>query len=376
MGTGRLTVEVVEGRRSHEAFWRFPWDLYRGDPLWVAPLRGDERRRWDEASNPALAGRWHQRYLARRDGRVVGRVAASTDSQFQSRWEERTGFFGFFECEDDAEAARALLDAAAAALKGRGLDLALGPVNLSMHDESGVLVDGFDTPPKVLSPYNPRYVPTLLEAAGCRPRLEFCSYLWTPAQQPHAAAQSLLEASRRSGRVRVRPVNLARFEDECRLLLDLYNDSFRDLWGFVPMSADEFRARAKSFRPFLNPELILVLEVDGRAEGFCLALPDIHAALRPLRGRLWPFGWLHLMRAAPRLDSARVLLLGLRPQLTGRGNAVLLCGAIDEAARRCGMREVELSVVQARNAPMRHLIDAFGTPQYKSYRLYERRCNA
>lgn len=379
MAAARLTVEAVEGARAHKAFWKLPWDLYRTDPNWVAPLVGDERRRWDEARNPSLRERWHRRFLAFRDGRVVGRIAASTDPRFQALWEPRTGFFGFFECADDPDAARALVAAAADALRERGLDLALGPVNLSMHDESGVLVHGFDTPPKLLSPYNPPYIPALLEGAGCTPRLDFASYLWTPARQLQPAVQRLLESTpdpdAGAESTRVRCLDLSRFEDECRLLLELYNDSFRSLWGFVPMEWDEFRARAEAFRPFVRRELVLVLEVDGRPEGFCLLLPDINAALRPLRGRLWPLGWLRLMRAVPRLDTARLLLLGVRPSLRGRGHAVRLALAIDEAARACRLREVELSVVQSSNAPMRHIVAAFGSPLHKSYRLYERRCD-
>ncbi len=249
-----------------------------------------------------------------------------------------------------------------------------------MHDESGVLVQGFDSPPMVLSPYNPRYIPALLEGAGCIPRLDFASYRWTPGRRLSPAVQRMLDAAgteeSADGPARVRPIDLSRFDDECRLLLELYNDSFRTLWGVVPMSWDEFRARAASFRPFLRPEWILVLEIAGRPEGFCLLLPDIHAALLPLRGRLWPLGWLHLMRAVPRLDTGRLVLLGVRPSGRGRGHAVRLALAIDAAARRGGLRAAELSVVQSDNAAMQHLIEGFGCPPAKTYRLYERPCDA
>jgi len=358
---------------------RFPYRLYRRDGNWVAPFAREESRRWDPKHNPSLKGRWHQRFLALRDARVVGRIAASTDPAFAERWEARTGFFGFFECEDDPEAARALLDAAGSALHRQGIDLALGPVNLSMHDESGLLVEGFDTPPMVLSPYNGRYVPALLESAGCRPRMHFSSYLWTPKVRVRPAVARVLEGLARENQgathVRVRRVDLSRFDDECRLLLNLYNETFRNLWGFVPMSHEEFRARAKAFRAFLRPELILVLEVNGIPEGFCLALPDVNAALLPLRGRLWPFGWMRLMRSIPNLDTARLLLLGVRDTAAGRRHALRLAAAVHEAALGLGLRKAELSVVQSRNAPMRHIIEAFGAPACKTYRLYERDCD-
>lgn len=381
MSRGELSVEVVEGKGPHEAFVRLPWRIYRNDPNWVAPFLREERRRWNEDQNPSLRGRWHRRFLALREGRVVGRIAAIVDREFQARWEPRAGFFGFLECEDDAEAARALLDAAGGVLHERGADLALGPISLTMHDECGALVSGFETPPMVLAPYNPRYLPGLLEEAGCIPRMELTSYLWTPESPVSPAAERFLDGalsrgtdSAGSAGVRLRPVDLACFEEECRLLLELYNDSFRHLWGFVPMTWDEFHLRAKAFRPFLRAELILILEVAGAPQGFCLALPDINEALRPLRGRLWPFGWLRLMRSVRRLDSIRLILLGLRPSFPVRSHAVRLAAAVYAAARRIGLRRAELSVVQSGNARMHHLISAFGGRLHKTYRLYQRSC--
>ena len=375
MGRGRLAVDAVCGMRDERAFVAFPYALYAADELWVAPLRGEERDRWDERRNPALRGRWARRYLARRDGRVVGRVAAIEDPAFAGRWLPGSGFFGFFECADDPEAARGLLDTVAAALRGRGLAHAVGPVNLSTHDEVGALVEGFDSPPMLLSPYNPRYLPALIEGAGYTARADYQSYRWLPAMGLAPAAARILRAARRgAGRgVSVRPVDPRRWEEECRGLHELYNASFEAVWGFVPMSWDEFRVRAEQFRPFLAPELVHVAEMDGRPVGFGLALPDANEALRPLRGRLWPFGWLRLLRALPRVRGARFVLLGVRPGYTGRGIAVRLAAEVAEGCRRHGVRYGEASLVRAGNEEVERVVAALGCTPLKTYRLYEKR---
>jgi GNAT superfamily N-acetyltransferase len=374
MGGGRLAIDAVSGRHDERAFVAFPYALYAADELWVAPLPGEERARWDERRNPALRGRWTRRYLARRDGRVVGRVAAIEDPAFAERWLPGSGFFGFFECADDPEAARGLLEAAAAALRGRGLRHALGPVNLSTHDEVGALVEGFDSPPMLLSPYNPRYLPALIEGAGYTARTDYRSYRWLPAMGLAPAAARIVRAAERgAGRaVTLRPVDPRRWDEECRVLHDLYNASFDAVWGFVPMSWDEFRARAEQFRPFLAPELVRVAEADGYAAGFGLALPDANEALRPLRGRLWPLGWLRLVRALPRVRGARFVLLGVRPGYTGRGIAVRLAAEVAEGCRRHGVRYGEVSLVREGNEEVKRVVAALGCTALKTYRLYEK----
>jgi GNAT superfamily N-acetyltransferase len=227
----------------------------------------------------------------------------------------------------------------------------------------------------VLSPYNPAGYASLAERAGYEPFLDYYAYLWSPETEIAPVAARVLRAVVRRGerRVNVRPADPARWDGESRLLYELYNLTFADLWGYVPLSWEEFRARAASFRPFYRPELVLFAECDGRPVGFALTLPNINDALAGVDGRLLPFGWLHLLREVPRIQTGRFLLLGVAPEWRARGVAVALAAAMAAAARRLGMRRVELSLVQAGNRAVQSVIAACGGPRIKTYRLYQKR---
>jgi GNAT superfamily N-acetyltransferase len=366
-----VSVTAVTSRRAAADFIDLPYRLHARDPLWVPPLRRMEERRWSHAHNPSLGARWVRRFIARRDGRVVGRIAAIVDDAFAERWAPDTGFFGFFECEDDSDAAQALLAAAESALRERGARSIIGPVNLTTHDEVGLLVHGFDRPAMVLDPYNPPYYAALLERAGYVADRGYDAYLWTPAQQPAGAVRRLMaRPTHGAASVTVRSVNPRQWKAEVRLLHGLYNACFSDLWGFVPITGEEMAARAAEFRPFYRPELILIAEAGGEPVGFAIVLPDINRALARARGRLLPLGWLRMALALPRIRSTRFLLLGVAPAYRGRGVAPLLAGRMAEAGRRLGIREGELSLVQSANDPMRKVVAAFGSPLIKSFRLY------
>ncbi len=173
-------------------------------------------------------------------------------------------------------------------------------------------------------------------------------------------------------RLRLRPLDPHRFDEDVRALWPLYNDSFASTWGFVPISWEEFRQRADEFKAFYRPELVAIAETAGQAVGFGLVLPDVNAALRPLRGRLFPLGWLRLMRTVPRLDTARFILVGVHPAFVGRGIAPLIAHYLSGTTAAAGLRAVELSLVQEGNARVRHVIDAFAAPRIKTYRLFQK----
>ena len=371
MTAGPLAIAAVESKTDERAFNALPYHLYRGDCCWVAPLRGDERHRWSPRHNASLRGRWVRRFLAFRNGQGIGRIAAIVDPVFAERWEPGAGFFGFFECARDADACRALIGAAEGALRGRGVTRILGPVNLTTNDEVGCLLEGFDSKPMILSPYNPPYYNALLRAMGFTPRVEYHAYAWSPASTPAPVVERAVRLARSHG-VHVRSANPRRWAAELRTLHALYNESFADLWGFVPLTWDELEQRAERFRPFYRPELALFAECDGHPVGFALTLPDVNEALAGLDGRLWPLGWLRLLRRVPRIRSARFLLLGVLPSVRGRGVAVLLAAASAAAARRLGIARAELSLVQTGNQRIRAVIAAFGGVLSKTYCLYEK----
>lgn len=371
-----VEVRAVESRADESAFVDLPYHLYRDDARWVPPLRTVERRRWSLRHNASLRGRWVARFVARRQASVRGRIAAIVDPEFGARWRAGAGFFGCFECADDPEAAAALFGAAEAALSSRGVRHVLGPVNVTTQDEVGLLVDGFERPSTLLSPYTPPFYQRLVEAAGYGRSRDYHAYLWTPEARASPAVERVVAMGARRADVlasiTVRTGDGSHWDDEVRLLHGLYNACFEGVWGFVPVTWDEFRERAESFKPFYRPELVVIAESGGAPAGFGLVLPDVNAALAGLGGRLLPFGWLRLVRRVPRLRTGRFILLGVLPALTGRGVAALIAGRMMEEGRRIGMREVELSLVLDDNRRMRRVIDAFGCPRIKTWRLYEK----
>ena len=363
----RVEVRSVESRADNSAFLALPYRLYRHDSTWVAPLRLAERQRWSARRNSSLKTRWCRRFIARRGRRVVGRIAAVVDPEFASRWRANAGFFGFFETEDDPEVAAALFAAAEAALRTQGAGHVLGPVNLSTQDEVGLLIDGFDRPPTLLSPYNPPWYRRHVEAAGYGACRDYHAYLWTP-DLPAPPADT---AAWPAGLV-LRTADPRRWAEEVRMLHGLYNAAFAGVWGYVPITWDEFRERAESFKPFYRPELVVVAEQDGVPAGFGLVLPDVNTALAGLGGRLLPFGWLRLLFRVPRIRSVRFILLGVDPAHTGHGLARRIASRMIEEGRKAGVREGDLSLVLEGNVRMRRVIEALGCPRIRTFRLYEK----
>lgn len=370
---GEPVVHPVRGRADHREFWQLPWRIHASNPDWVPPLRSAEDHRWSPRHNASLATRPVERFLARRNGRPVGRVAVIQDPAFAARWSPGAGFFGFFECGPDDEAAGALFQAAEAAARESGLRRLFGPINLTTHEEVGFLIDGFGGRPMVLSPWNPPAYPEWAVAAGYGAYLDLHAYEWKRGSRPAdgARARHAAEVAGPGGDLVIRPSDPRRWDAESRLMLDLYNDSFAGNWGYVPLTWPEFRQRADEFRPFFRPELALFAEVGGEAVGFALTLPDINEALAEINGRLWPLGWWRLMRRVPRITSARFILLGVRPGVTRRGVAFALAWRTMEAAASAGIQRAELSLVMAPNDPMRRFIEeVYGWPVVKRYRLF------
>jgi GNAT superfamily N-acetyltransferase len=375
MPPGSIVVAPVRSSADHRAFCDLPYALYAADPVWVPPLRFVERRRWSTKHNPSLAHRSAVRFLARRDGIVVGRIAAILDPAFSARWESCAGFFGFFECIRDPVTADALLAHAESHLRAQGVRTVFGPVNLSTHDEVGLLVHGFDSRPMVLSPYNPPWYEGMLVDAGYDACVDSDSFSWDfgrPLSPAVARIVRRLTAGDASERVTLRRSEPRRWMEEGRALLETYNASFADVWGFVPLAWDEYRVRADEFRRFYRPEMAVFAESGGRVVGFALALPDINEALATIGGNLWPVGWLRLARAIRRIRAARFMLLGVLPDFRGRGIAPLLAHAVASAAREAGIRTAELSLVQGSNERIRHVIQAFGGRPLKTYRLFRK----
>lgn len=365
-------VALVSGRRDLEAFIGFPYALHRNDALWVPVLRSDVRTLLSRKKNPFFEHAEAAYFLARREGEVVGRIAAVHNRLHNEFHDDRVGFFGLFESVDDHAVAESLFDAAAAWLRARGLDTLRGPASLSTNDECGLLVDGFDTPPVLMMPHNPRHYVSLVESAGFAKAKDLLAYR-RPSEGLSARLVEGVALLQKRHAIRVRPLELRKFADEVALVKRLYNAAWERNWGFVPMTDPEIDHMAKQFRPVVVPELVVFAEHAGQTVGFAIALPDLNVAFKTNpSGRLFP-GILKVLWAARKITRLRVILLGTLPEWRGRGVDALLYKTIWENARAKGFAWAEAGWILEDNHPMRNALVRMGFEAYKTYRMYDRR---
>ncbi|MBI4564081.1 MAG: N-acetyltransferase [Planctomycetes bacterium] len=371
-----LDIQPVRTAKDLDAFIRLPWALYGGNRNWIPPLISSERRQLDPARNPFYRHAEARHFLARRNGRLVGRVSAITNSRHAEFHGENIGFFGYFESEDDPDTARALLAAAEGWIRAQGLDRIRGPVNPSINDPCGLLIEGFKWPPFVLMTVNPEYYPRLVEAAGYAKAKDLYAYILLDTDVVRdKVARVAAQVSERS-RVTLRTLDLSRFEDELGLIMEIYNDAWSKNWGFVPMTQAEIRFAAEDLRPVVLPELVYFAYLDGAPVGFSLALPDINHALRRANGRLFPFGWFYFLKPILRkIPAFRILALGVKRAHQHSGIGALFYDMYMKANQKLGYKAAELSWTLEDNEPMNRPIRQMGGKPYKIYRIYEKAIN-
>jgi GNAT superfamily N-acetyltransferase len=378
-----VQIDPVRGDSDLTAFLTFPWRVYQGDPHWVPPLLSERRALLDPKRNPFFQHARVEYFLARRDGQVVGTIAAFTNQLYNQFQGDNTGFFGFFEALDDPQAARALLAAAEAWNRAAGHTSVLGPAQFSTNDECGLLVDGLDDPPRLLMTYNPPRYAGYLEQAGFTKardlwayRIDLSAYR-TPEDFP-AKLRRVVEGVRRQGKFTVRTVDMKRFDEEVEGIKRVYNRSWERNWGFVPMTDAEIGLMAEQLKPVLDPDLIVLVEHEGEVAGFGLSLPDLNQPLRLARARpgdpeIWTtVKLLYHWKVRRRVEWVRVLALGVMPEFRGQGVDALLYYETGVNALRKGFRHAEMSWILEDNTMMNRAIRFFGGKVYKTYRMYHK----
>jgi GNAT superfamily N-acetyltransferase len=342
-------------------------------------LRRDVALLLDRRRNPFFEHGEAEYFLAERDGRVVGRIAAIANRLHNATHSDRVGFFGFFESQDDAAVAAALFDAAAEWLRGRGFDTMRGPASFSVNDECGLLVDGFDTPPTLMMPHNPAYYVRLVEGAGFTPAKNLLAYQggdrtftrYEPVPERLERAVQIMQ--QRMG-VTLRPLDMKDFHNEVERIKGIYNAAWEKNWGFVPMTDREIEHLAEQFKAVAVPDIIPFAEKDGKVVGFGLGLPDLNVVLRANRGgRLLPV-IPRLLWALKRetIRRARIPLLGILPEFRGRGLDAVLYHWIWTKAADHGMYWGEAGWILEDNPAMKAGLEKMNFSVYKTYRLYDR----
>ncbi|WP_438358989.1 N-acetyltransferase [Corallococcus carmarthensis] len=371
-----VQVTPVRGAADRTAFIRLPYSLYRDDPNWVPPLEMERRDFLDPKKNPFFDYAEVELFLARRGQDVVGRVAAIKNPRHMEFHGTKEGFFGLFECVNDAGVARALLDAASAWLKARGIDTVLGPANFSSNQDWGLLVEGYESPPALMMPFNPAYYAGLLEACGFTKAKDLWAWELSSSTPPPEKVARIAEKIRKREGVTVRAVNLKDFPAEVARIKEIYNAAWEKNWGFIPFTDREFDHMAKEMKAIVRPELVLIAEVKGEPVAFSMTLPDANPAFKAANGRLTtfglPMGLLKLVLASRKLKRLRLLTLGIKEGYRRRGLDAILYLDTLRTAKELGYTGGEISWTLEDNHLVNRAIESMGGQRSKTYRVFQR----
>jgi len=370
-----ISVEVVTQRKQLREFIALPHRIYAADPAWVAPLNAMKRDQLSPGNHFFEHARWRA-WIARRGGEVVGRITAQIDEMHLQQHDDDAGYFGLLEAVEDSAVFAALMDAAEQWLRAQGMRQVRGPFNLHINEEVGLLVEGFTTPPYFLMGHARPWYSSSLEAQGYRAAKELLAYQVHPDFEAPRVMERL--ASRVSDRVSVRPVRRKQLVEDAAVMRDIFNDAWQHNWGFVPLAEAEWAETVKTLTRLMPDEYIQIAELDGEPVAFIVALPNLNEAIRDLKGRLLPFGWLKLLwRLKVRHPTtARVPLMGVRHRFQhsrlGPTLAFMVIDQVRKALHARGVKDVEMGWILEDNDGMRNIIETIGGKAYKRYRIYQK----
>jgi hypothetical protein len=371
-----IDIREVTGKQALKTFVRVPWSIYKDDPNWIPPLLS-ERKEAFSSKHPYFKHAIWRAWIAYQDGKPVGRISAQIDDLHQQRYNNKTGFFGLIEAPDDHEIFSALFETAENWLRGKGMRHIAGPYNLSINQEVGILIEGFDTPPRVMTSHSAPYYGAAIESCGYQPAQDLLAYeVDIDTYKIPTNMQTLI--SRSAERVKVRQLDRKNRDSDLEVMRDIFNDAWQNNWNFVPFTQEEFRAVGKELLMLVPKDFIQIAEIDGEAAAFIALLPDINSAITDLNGRLLPFGWAKLLWrlkvAFPK--TCRIPLMGVRQKyqntIFGPTMAYVLIGSVLTPGLAKGGERVEMSWILESNKGTRNIIEKFGGKLTKRYRMYEK----
>jgi hypothetical protein len=368
-----VRIEPVDTRAAQRRFIRLPWRIYSDDPCWMPPLVQSQEELLGFRPHPFYEKSRARSFLAVRGGRDVGRITAIVNAGHVERYQEPRGFFGFFECDDDPEAARALFTAAREWLHGQGMRAIRGPANPSLNYECGLLIEGFDTPPFFMMTHAKPYYGRLVEANGFG-KIEDLYAFWgrtSMLSSLDSKLATMVQGVKERFGVKVRPLDRRHFTDEVRMFLDIYNSSLGGTWGFVPLTDGEVRHMAASLKHLIVPELALVAEVNGKPIGTVFCLLDYNPRIKAINGRLFPFGFLKLLWNKRSIKRMRAISTNVVPEYQAWGVGLVLMAGLVEPLLAWGMDEVEFSWVLESNHLSKRTLERGGAIVTKKYRIYQ-----
>ena len=374
-----ITVSEVGSKKDRDAFIKFPWRIYQNDPAWVPPLLIERKEFLDREKHPFYQHGDAALFLARRGTEIVGRIMASDDPRYNSLHQANVGCFGLFECIQDRETASALFAAAAAWLRRKGRSEVMGPIDYSTNYVCGLLIDGFQYSPTLLTAHNPPYYAELIESCGFAKVKDWYAWWFSKYPEPMERLRKIANARGAKHGVKIRPINLKDIEGEGRRIRAVYNQAWQNNWGFVPFTEAESDRMAKEMKPLLVPAGTLIAEIGDEPVGFVIGVPDINVALKHINGRLtWfglPIGLVKLLYYRTKIRTGRLVALGVVEKYRRAGIAEMLVLQIMDAALSRGFSG-ELSMTLEDNVLINRFIEAMGAARYKTFRIYSRSLEA
>lgn len=371
-----LEIREVSGKKAMRSFIRVPWSIYKDDPNWVPPLMVERKEAFSPKHPYFKHARWHA-WIAYRNRQPVGRISAQIDDLHLQQYDTKTGFFGLIEAIDDDEVFTALFQTAEHWLRGEGMNEVIGPFNLSINQDLGVLIEGFDSPPYIMTGHAPAYYGASIERCGYRPAQDLLAYgLDSGTLAIPRVMQALIKRS--GDRIKVRNLDLQAKTAELESMRDIFNDAWENNWNFVPFTVEEFKLIGKELLLAAPQNFIQIAELDGEDVAFIVLLPNINEAMADLDGHLFPFGWAKLIwRLKVKFPkSARLVLMGVRQKYQntrfGPALAYMIINAVMEAGKAKGLERVEMSWILDHNHGVRNIIESVGGKITKRYRMYEK----
>lgn len=366
-----MNIVRVRSRSELRAFIEHPYTKYAGHPFWVPPLRVDERAQLDQHKDPFFDHAEMELYLARSQGRVVGRVAAIHDYRHQQVHGEKITSFGFYEA--DSQECAQLLMARVEDWAQRREDVAVrGPFNPSLNHTAGFQIDAFDRVPFLMTPYSPAEYPEHMQRLEYEKIKDLYAWHLDYSSSIDRRLERIAERVQRQKGMTIRALNMKAFDRELASVLEIMSLAWADNWGFIPPTEREFAQLAKQLKMIVDPKLILFAEIADKTVAFSVTLPDLNQILRKIDGRLFPFGLLRLLLGRKKVDRVRMPLLGVLPEYRGKGLFAPLIMRSIEAARNAGFKTGECSWVLEDNVDMNRAIQALGAHHYKTYRIYQK----
>ncbi|HKH28601.1 MAG TPA: N-acetyltransferase [Sphingomicrobium sp.] len=373
-----LSIQPVESKADRKAFVDFAWEVYRADPAWIPPLKDEVHGLLNPKKNPWFEHARAQLWLADRDGKVVGRISAQVDDLVLEHISQGTGQWGMFEALD-AEAAAALIETAEDWLRQQGMTRSIGPFSLSIWDEPGLEIEGFDEPPTVMMGHHRPVYQEWIDAAGYAKAKDLLTYEVDIANWSDRTISRLIAMGEKNSRIRIRKVDKSRFAEEAQVILGLLNDAWSDNWGFVPLTETEIAYAGKKLKPIIYEELVRIAEYDGEPVAFMITIPDVNALIKDLNGELFPFNWAKLLwrLRKPRTERARVPLMGVAKRFHGSRLASQLAFMLIEFTRRdavgtYGIKTGEFGWILEDNKGMLSIAELPGARINHRFRIYEK----